>query len=141
MRRRDLPGPERWNYRIGEWVRVRLGREPKVALRVRSPDGERTLPSGRVVEFIAPPKGGLLELLEGDETLFQLGVNFLDESESNLRAGTEGETGELNRQAPGLRAESGPASDPLFWVLLTIAAVAIVTNWCLPAGQRIAWPA
>ena len=91
--------------------------------------------------FIAPPKGGLLELLEGDETLFQLGVNFLDESESNLRASTEGETGELNRQAPGLRAESGPASDPLFWVLLTIAAVAIVTNWCLPAGQRIAWPA
>src|SRR5262245_33727262 len=139
MRRRDLPGPERWNYRIGEWVRVRLGRDPKAALRVRSPDGERTLPSGRVVEFIAPPKGGLVELLEGDQTLFQLGVNFLDESESNLRTSTEGETGALNQQAPGLRAESGPASDPLFWVLLTIAAVAMVTNWCLPARQRIAW--
>ncbi|HEX5110404.1 MAG TPA: BatA domain-containing protein [Vicinamibacterales bacterium] len=141
MRRRELPGPERWNYRIGEWVRVQLGHDPKNPLRVRSRDGERTLPSGRVVEFTAPPQGGLIELLEGDETLFRLGANFLDETESNLRTGASAEAGQLNRLTPGLRSESGLASDPLFWVLLTTAAVAMVVNWCLPARQRIAGPA
>jgi hypothetical protein len=78
-RRTNLPGPERWNYRIGEWVRVRLGREPKGALRFRMGAAERSLTAGRTIEFIAPGPGGLLQILEGSETLFELGVYFLDE--------------------------------------------------------------
>jgi len=46
MRRQSLPGPERWNYRVGEWVRVRLGRDPKGPLRFRCGEIERTLPAG-----------------------------------------------------------------------------------------------
>ena len=92
MRRESLPGPERWNYRVGEWVRVRLGREPKGPLRVRCGGIERTLPATRLLEFVAPSPGGLLQIVEGPErvggsetVLFELGVNFLDETESNLR--------------------------------------------------------
>jgi len=128
MRRQGLPGPERWNYRIGEWVRVRLGRDPKGALRLRCGTVERTLPPGRQLEFIAPSPGGLLQILEGDAVLFELGVNFLDESESDLRNQATADVGRLT-DASGLRAESGPASDPVFWVLLGIAGASIVANW------------
>jgi Ca-activated chloride channel homolog len=136
MRRESLPGPERWNYRVGEWIRVRLARDPKGPLRMRCGTVERVLPPGRQVEFIAPSPGGLLQILEGggiggnEVALFELGVNFLDESEANLRdrmAGNAGQFGDVGT----LRAESGPESNPLFWVLLTIAGTAIVGNWCL----------
>jgi Ca-activated chloride channel homolog len=137
MRRDSLPGPERWNYRVGEWVRVRLGRDPKGPLRFRSGAVERTLPPGRQLEFIAPSPGGLLQILEGPEriggneaVLFELGVNFLDESETNLRDRTTANAGRFTDVA-ALRAESGPESDPLFWLLLTIGGAAIVANWCL----------
>jgi hypothetical protein len=130
LRRQNLPGPERWNYRVGEWIRVRLAREPKGALRVRSPGFERTLPPARQLEFIAPSPGGLLQILEGDEVLFELGVNFLDEAETNLRNQETAEAGAFTNGS-GLRAESGPASDPLFWILLAIGGAAILVNWCL----------
>jgi len=128
-RRQSLPGPDRWNYRIGEWVRVRLGRDPKGPLRFRSGGIERTLPAGRSVEFSAPSPGGLLQLMEGDAVLFELGVNFLDEEETNLRAKSTSETGKFANASLGLRAENGPASDPLFWVLVVIGGLAIILNW------------
>ena len=128
MRRQGLPGPERWNYRIGEWVRVRLGHEPKAPLRFRCGGVERTLPAGNRIEFVAPSPGGLLQILEGDAVLFELGVNFLDESESNVRHQATADAGAL-RDTRGQRGESGPASDPLFWILLAIAAAATVANW------------
>jgi hypothetical protein len=135
MRRQSLPGPERWNYRVGEWIRVRLARDPKGPLRFRCGAVERALPAGRQVEFIAPSPGGLLQILEGDAALFELGVNFLDESESNLRNQATADAGGLAEVA-GLRAESGPASDPLFWLLLTIGGTAIVVNWWLLSPDR-----
>ena len=144
MRRQSLPGPERWNYRVGEWVRVRLAADPKRRLRFRSGAVERPLPPGRELEFIAPSPGGLLQILQGPETigggdtvLFELGVNFLDESEGNLRDRQTAAVGRFTDVA-AVRAESGPESDPLFWLLLTIGASAMVANWCLrsPALSR-----
>lgn len=136
MRRSSLPGPERWNYRVGEWVRVHLGREAKGTLRYRVGSLERELPPGRMLQFIAPSPGGLLQIVEGGEglddesVLYELGINFLDESEPNLRNVKSADTGALVDVA-GLRAEAGPASDPLFWVLLAVAGAAILSNWCL----------
>jgi len=134
MRRQSLPGPERWNYRIGEWVRVRLAREPKGPLRFRCGGLERALPASRQLEFIAPSPGGLLQILEGDTVLFDIGVNFLDDSESNLRHQSTADAGRFADVA-GLAGENGPASDPLFWVLLTIATAAIVGNWWVLGGH------
>jgi hypothetical protein len=128
MRRQSLPGPERWNYRIGEWVRVRLAAEPKGPLRFRCGPVERALPASRQLEFIAPSPGGLLQILEGDTVLFDIGVNFFDETESNLRKQSTADAGRF-ADVTGPTAESGSASDPLFWVLLALATAAIVGNW------------
>lgn len=130
LRRLDLPGPERWNYRAGEWVRVRLGRDPKGPLHFKCGSIERDLPSSRLMEFTAPAPCGLLEITEGKDVVFQLGVNFLDEKESNLSDRGRGEFGKPNPNAGGMRTESGPESDPLFWTLLTVAGVALIANWC-----------
>ena len=138
MRRRELPGPEQWNYRAGEWIRVRLGRDPKGPLHVSSGAFERELPAGRLLEFMAPAPGGLLQIREGDEMLFELGVNLLDESEANLRDRSAAEIGSVDPRTPGLDAESGLASDPLFWILLAIAGAALVANWCLPGARSLA---
>jgi hypothetical protein len=130
MRRQSLPGPERWNYRAGEWIRVRLGRDPSGPLRQRCGAIDRPLPPGRQLEFLAPSACGLLQILDGEQVLFELGVNFLDEVETDLRRQATAEAGRL-ADVPGLRAESGPASDPLFWILLALAGSAILANWCL----------
>jgi hypothetical protein len=134
LRRQYLAGPERWNYRSGEWVRVRLGRDPTGPLRYRLGELERDLPASRQFEFLAPEPGGLLQIFEGDSALYEIGVNFLDERESDLRGGRTADTGTLADVA-GLRAESGPASDPLFWILLTMAAAAVLVNWGV-VGRR-----
>ena len=139
LRRQSLPGPERWNYRVGEWIRVRLGQDPKGPVRFRCGGVERTLPSSRQLEFIAPSPGGLLQVLDGDTTLVEVGVNFLDPHESNLRPQATADIGAFADDR-GLRAESGPASDPLFWVLLAIAAAAILANWVLAAPRPAAAP-
>ena len=130
MRRQNLPGPERWNYRSGEWVRVRLDRDPKGPLRYRCGPTERELPAGRQLEFIAPSPGGLLQILEGDHVLFEIGVNFLDELESRLANQSTANLGAL-ADARGLRAENGAADDPLFWLLVAIGVAATLLNWVL----------
>jgi hypothetical protein len=137
MRRQQLAGPERWNYRSGEWVRARLDRDPKQQLRFRCGAVERTLPAGRLIEFVAPSPGGLLQVLDGDEVLFEIGVNFLDEMETALRDRSTGDSGEIG-QVAGLRGETSAAFDPLFWVLLAIGATALILNWCLLAPGRTA---
>jgi hypothetical protein len=136
MRRHGLPGPERWNYRVGEWIRAGLGRDPKAALRSRSGGVERAIPAGQRIEIIAPSPGGLLEILEGDDVLFELGVNFLDETEGDLRRQTTADTGSL-ADGSDLRADAGVTSDPLFWVLLATAGLAIMANWCLLPASRV----
>ena len=101
---------------------MRLGRDPKGPLRFRCGAVERALPAGRQLEFIAPSPGGLLQILEGEtqRRLFELGVNFLDESETQPAQSVDRRCRSASPTSRGLRAESGPASDPLFWLLLTI---------------------
>jgi hypothetical protein len=98
----------------------------------RCGDIEHALPVGRSIEFAAPSPGGLLQALEGERVLFELGVNFLDENESNLQAKSAFEIGKIKENAGRQRSESGPASGPLFWALVVIAGMAIAINWCLP---------
>jgi hypothetical protein len=135
MRRQGLPGPERWNYRVGERVRVRLPKDPKGPLRFRCGTTERALPAGRQVELIAPSPGGLLQILDADTVLFELGVNFLDEAESNLRQQSTADSGAFADSGRFL-AESGAASDPLFWVLLMLVATALLANWSVLSPRR-----
>lgn len=130
MRRRELPGPERWNYRVGEWVRVRFDRQPASPLRLRIGAFERDLPQLRVVEFAAPAPGGLAQILEGDQVRFEIGINPLDETEGDLRIASTSTIGGLN-PAAARTLESGTAFDPIFWGLLAVCAAAMLGNWCL----------
>jgi hypothetical protein len=117
-------------------VRARLDRDPKAQLRFRCGAVERTLPAGRLIEFIAPSPGGLLQILDGDEVLFEIGVNFLDETETALRDRSTGDSGAIGEVA-GLRAETSATSDPLFWILLALGATSMLLNWCLFAPGRM----
>ena len=97
---------------------------------------QRALPAGRTIELVAPAAAGLLEILEGNERLFEIGVNFLDERESDLRTRGAGARGAFVAADAGSRGESGPWSDPLFWTLLVIAGSALLINWCVPQAER-----
>lgn len=136
LRRQNLPGPERWNYRAGEWVRARLGSDPKGPLHFRCGAADRPLPQGRSIEFIAPPTCELLQIMEGKDTLYELGVNFLDENETNLSDRATAEAGRLDTQTSGLRTETGPETDPLFWSLLVVGGLAMLGNWCWLGPSR-----
>ena len=93
--------------------------------------------SGLLTQYVvAPAGGGLLEIFEGEQRLFEIGVNFLDEAESDLRAASTGVGGAFVRTDSTARGESGAWSDPLFWILLAIATSAILVNWCVPAMER-----
>jgi hypothetical protein len=134
MRRQELPGPERWNYRVGEWIRVRLGREPKGSLRFRCGGIERDLAPAALLEFVAPTEPcGVMRILEGDQAIYELGINFLDETEGDLRDRLSSEDGAAAPAGALLRAENGAGSDPLFWILLVVAAGSIMGNWCWAA--------
>jgi hypothetical protein len=136
LRRQYLPGPERWNYRDGESIRARLGSDPKGQLHFKCGPLERQLPQGRSIEFIAPQNCALLQIMEGKDTLFELGVNFLDENETNLSDRATAEAGKLESQTSGLRTETGPESDPLFWTLVVVGGLAMLGNWCWLGPSR-----
>jgi len=134
--RQNLPGPERWNYRVGEWVRVRLDALPTGRrLVIRTAGSERTLPLSRTLEFAAPETGGLLEIVEDGKTLLALGTNFLDERESDLQSRGKGEGGAYAARNAG-SLEASRVADPLFWILLGTVVIAILANWCLPGVER-----
>jgi hypothetical protein len=135
LTRESLPGPERWNYRVGEWVRVKLDAAPKTQLVVKNGGNERTMALSRTVEFAAPEGGGLLQIAADGKTVVELGTNFLDEQESDLRTRNAGQGGAFAPRTAGAM-EAGVASDPLFWFLLAIAAVAILANWCVRGMER-----
>jgi Ca-activated chloride channel homolog len=137
MRRRELPGPERWNYRVGEWVRIRFDRPPTAPLRLRMGTFERDLPGTRLVEFVAPAPGGLAQILEGDQLRFEIGINPLDEPEGDLRLARTETLGKFDDDSRERAIEAGAGFDPLFWLLLAACAAAMLGNWWLLSPQRV----
>jgi hypothetical protein len=137
IRRRELPGPERWNYRVGEWVRIRFDRQPTEKLRLRMGTFERDLPGTRLVEFVAPAPGGLAQIVEGDQVRFEIGINPLDESEGDLRLARTETLGRFDDADRKRAIESGAGFDPLFWLLLAVCGVAMLANWWLLSPRRV----
>ena len=137
MRRRELPGPERWNYRVGEWVRIRFDSQPARPLHLRMGTFERDLPGTRLVEFVAPAPGGLAKILEGDQLRYEIGINPLDESEGDLRRARTESIGKFDDARRERAIESGAAFDPIFWLLLAVCTAAMFCNWWLLSPRRV----
>ncbi len=137
MRRRELPGPERWNYRVGEWVRIRFDRQPAGPLRLRMGTLERDLPGTTLVEFVAPAPGGLAQILEGDQVRHEIGINPLDEPEGDLRRARTETIGTFETAGRERAIESGTAFDPIFWLLLAVCTAAMFGNWWLLTAQHV----
>ena len=137
MRRRELPGPERWNYRVGEWIRIRFDRQPVAPIRLRMGTLDRELPQTRLVEFVAPAPGGLAQVLEGDQLKYEIGINSIDEAEGDLRRARTDTVGGFDDASRKRAIESGAAFDPLFWILLIACGAAMMANWWLLAARRV----
>jgi Ca-activated chloride channel homolog len=143
QRRADLPGLQRWNYRLGETVRLRL--EEPAAEAARSdgtppapvPDGDLTLVRGAVkkriargntLELTGTDAPGVYQLLDGEREIGRFAMQFADLEESDLTRLVPG-----RRDAPSA-AESNriEVESPLPWWLLAglmLAAALFVADW------------
>lgn len=126
LRRSELPGLSRWNYRLGEIVRFRLyeGAVDPVA----DGSGELTLvhngvtrkvPRGPTVELTGTNETGLYVINEGPRELGRFAMQFNDLEESNLRERLPGRIESQVALAGRLEVES-PFS---WWLLAGIVAV------------------
>ncbi len=145
QRRSDLPGLNRWNYRLGEGVRFRLYNgvfdpaeetDDKKLMLVHE-GGQRPLPRGSIVDILPPAAAGVYEIRDGDDEIGRFAVNFEDAEESNL-----------NQLFPGERpaAKANPVGlyqiDPKYsWILLAatfLVLVLLLLNWWVVGASRSA---
>jgi hypothetical protein len=91
LRRDNLPGLRRWNYRLNEEIRFRLfegtrnlGGETAQELSLRHEGKSRPLARSSIVEVPPLPNPGIYEVFDGDNLLGEFSVNFHDPEESKL---------------------------------------------------------
>ncbi len=143
--RADLPGLNRWNYRLGEGVTFRLDHgnvkfEPDTQVQKLTlvHNGEqKSLSRSSIVDILPPSDHGLYELRDGDALIGQFAVNFEDAEESNLQ-----------NLFPGARLPAQPAPaamyqvDPKYsWILLAatfLVLVLLLANWWIVGRPRTA---
>ncbi|MDA0832018.1 MAG: VWA domain-containing protein [Planctomycetota bacterium] len=136
MRRRELPGQSRWNYRLGETVQFRWplpevsgNTSTKVPELLLIHNGEsRPLPRGEFVEIPPLEEPGIYEIHEENQSIGLFSVLFFDRRESTLK--------ELS---PGRRAPITPTEgigytldDPMTWLLLlgiVIVLLMLFSDW------------
>ena len=134
--RSHLPGLARRNFRIGEQVRFRLAKVAAGKYALRSGDKKAKLaPIGDQL-IMEPDLGvGPHEVMKDEETLAKFSVNFLDESESDLRSL---DSGRISAAAEGrlvtLREES--ASIPGLLLLCALVGF-LLMNWWFLQRQRV----
>lgn len=144
LRRADLPGLNRWNYRQGEAVRFRLynGEESEVAeaageTLVLLHEGEsKQLARMAMVDLSPPSSPGLYEIRDGKKSFGKFAVNYQDAEESDLRGLFPG-----NRPPVGTDSSANYLVDPKYsWVLIVATALVVlallINWWVLRLGSR-----
>ncbi len=143
LRRGDLPGLNRWNYRLGEGVAFRLkpaenetqqGVEGRT-LTLRLDGEEKSISGGTTVAIQPPAKCGFFEIHDENGLLDRFAVNFEDSEESNLRELSAG------NRAPRQRQVSAQYQvDPKYsWILLAatmLVLVVLLANWWMLGRAR-----
>src|SRR5262249_34580725 len=90
LRRENLPGLIRRNYRLGEEIRFRLFEgdfDPHAGLELSLEHAGQSRPIVRrpVIDLSPPDETGVFEIRQGSAPLDRFAVNFFDAEESNLR--------------------------------------------------------
>lgn len=143
LRRAELPGLQRWNYRLGETVRLRLD-EPAAAatkpgetatpppaegdLTLVRGETRRRIARGITLELTGTDAPGVYQLLDGEREIGRFAMQFADLEESDLSRLVPGR----REAAEGTGANRIQVESPLPWWLLAglmIAAVLFVADW------------
>lgn len=135
LRRDNLPGLRRWNYRLNEEIQFRLyegladpaGDDPAELTLMH--DG-KTRPLARTATVELPPldQAGVYEIRDGEQTIGEFAVNFFDPGESNLTGLSPGTRAPLDAVASaGFLLE-----DTYTWVLMAgiaLIMLAVLLDW------------
>jgi hypothetical protein len=136
LRRDDLPGLGRWNYRTGERVRFRWPIDKDVG-DLRLVSGGESRPLARdtrgVVEIAGLDRPGVYEIREGDTLVDRFAVNFHDPRESvltDLGSGT-------HEPEDATFDESFRLDNPYSWLILLalgVVVTAALVDWRVVRG-------
>ncbi len=160
LRRDNLPGLRRWNYRLNEEIRFRLIEDAPPAATVPASDAAKTAdnsndsasrplllvhgnqkrPLARATIVEVPPldEAAVYTILDGDRPLGEFAVNFYDADESTLTGLRPGrrEPKEETSSFGGFQIDQ-----PLTWMILVgivLILLAAFADWHVlrPAGRR-----
>lgn len=134
QRRRNLPGLNRWNFRLNDTVRFRAPESldpttPRPELKLVSENSTRTLirgPKG-FVEVASLDEPALYDLKAGDVTIDRIAVNFFDVEESDLS-----ELGSGVRAPETDDSELFQLDNPYSWLILlglVLVLACVVFDW------------
>ena len=144
LRRDSLPGLQRWNYRLGEDVRLRLFEgdvdpDGSTSGELTLSHGGKSKPVARLpqIEIAAPDEPGVYELKAADALIGRFAVNFFDSEESDLRNLTPGRHQPESATAPSALAIDNPYSWLILLGLLLILAT-VFADWFVlkPPGEK-----
>lgn len=143
LRRDNLPGLQRWNYRLGEEVRFRLFEgdvdpaEGSGELSIVHDGKSRPLARTALVELSPPEAAGIYEVKTGAETFGRFAVNFFDAEESDLRNLNPG------HRLPRIAAKTSSIAidNPYSWIILAglcLIFLTILLDWFVlrPRGPQ-----
>ncbi|WP_166820325.1 vWA domain-containing protein [Thalassoroseus pseudoceratinae] len=125
LRRDDLPGLRRWNYRVGEIIRFRWPlSESDTDLQLVSEQSERELARDLygIVEIGGLDQPGVYEIFDGEKLLDRFAVNFHDPRESVLTALNDGVIEPQSTET----ANDFRFDNPYSWLILLALAVVMV---------------
>ena len=135
LRRDNLPGLRRWNYRLNEEIRFRLIEETASTtsdssrpLLLTHRGQKRPLARAAIVEVPPLEEAGVYSILDGERSIGEFAVNFFDADESTLIGLRPG-----RRDPADEAASSGFQVDqPLTWMILVgivLTLLAALTDW------------
>jgi len=139
LRRGDLPGLGRWNYRLNETLRFRAPEKPESAapaseLEIVGDNDSRSLVPGvrGFVEVDSLSEAAIYELKSGELVLDRIAINYFDAEESNLSQLSRGK-----REAESTGSELFRLDDPYSWLILLGLILALgcaVADWKVLRG-------
>jgi hypothetical protein len=134
LRRENLPGLARWNYRLGEDVRFRLfegeGDLSAAAGQLALHHNGKSKPIARtsLVELTGLDETGNYEVKSGDRPVARFAVNFFDAAESDLRNLVPGRREPTAKTTTSMISLDNPYTWAILVALLAIIA-AILADW------------